>query len=115
MSQHMIRLKYQGSKEGGLPVTYPIGCRQHSGLRKVVWANPYLDVTKEEADFLLKDKHNWAKASEKELKEQFQNDEKEISKPKAVRASIAKEAAAEKKRGRGRPKEHGAVKPKARA
>lgn len=100
MASEMVRLKYKGSKEDGLPVTYPIGSKQKSAWNKVVWANPFLDVSKEEAEYLLKDSHNWEKASGSDLKAEFENVSKEITKPRARRASVEK---VEKKK-RGRPK-----------
>jgi hypothetical protein len=104
-----VRLKYLGTKADGLPVTFPVGAKQKSAWTKIVWANPFIDVTADEAAFLLEDSANWAKAEPSEQKLQFENVEKEIAKPKNPRASAAKVAAAESKEKRkpGRPKEYG--------
>jgi hypothetical protein len=103
----MIRLKYLGHKEDGLPVTFPIGCKQKSGLTKIVWANPFIDLSIDEAAFLLKDARNWAKATPSESKGDIENVTKELAKPKSPRASVEKAAKAEAKAKRGRPKEYG--------
>jgi hypothetical protein len=107
-----VRLKYRGHKEDGLPVTFPVGVKQKSAWTKVVWASPLIDVTEDEAAYLLKDTHNWAKAEGSDLKATFENVEKELKKPKAPRGSVAKAsaAAAKEKRKPGRPKEYGAPK-----
>lgn len=104
MSEAMVRVKYVGYKPDGMPVTYPIGCKNRSGFTKIVRANPFLDCTKEESEFLLRDKNNWALASAAEKKLDFENEETELVKPKAARASQVKVQAAAK-RGRGRPKQ----------
>ena len=70
----MTHIKYKNKKDGGMPVSFPIGAKQKSAITHTKKANPYLEMSDEEAtklvildpqNFEIADAEEVAKASEK--------------------------------------------------
>lgn len=60
-------IKYKNTKRGGMPVTFPVGCKSKSAVTHHKVANPYLELTDEEATILVDlDPHNFEMADPKE-------------------------------------------------
>lgn len=56
----MATIRYKGTKEGGLPVYFPVGALTRGTIKETKWANPTLEVTDSEAAKLVSmDPHNF--------------------------------------------------------
>ena len=72
-----MKVKYKGHKKKGVPVWLPIGVQRLGGVKKKLWADPYVELSDEDAKALVElDSQNF------ELAEQPKEEKKEKPKKK---------------------------------
>lgn len=49
-----MKFEYIGSKAGGVPVTFPLGVKSKMGIRKTVYASPFIEIDEKDAALFLK-------------------------------------------------------------
>jgi len=49
-----VKFEYIGSKAGGVPVTFPLGVKSKMGIRKTVYADPFIEIEDRHAALFLK-------------------------------------------------------------
>lgn len=49
----LVKVKYLGSKKGGMHVSFPIGEKSPSAVKEVKVANPFLEMSREDAEKLV--------------------------------------------------------------